>query len=627
MAKPRDLIGLDLSTLDSDEINSLYNDYIGATNPQKNIQGLETLGSIAGGIAAGAAAGTLGAGPVGTVVGGIAGGMAGAFGGELLEDLLEGKDLNYKDATKEAAISAGFDVATLGAGKLVRPVFRLTGSKSLNDNYTKLLNVAKAGQGTKASLAQTQQMLQEGGASLNPRAIEDVGFITKMLNEVAEVGMVSSRYYEKDRKMASDVIKNNILKFSEGGVVTDQLGESLYNVINMGNKATRDYYGKELDKIILNAPSVSNIPTNKIGFRIGDFQTKYTDDTGSILAPQTQEIFEDIRKIIIPENKAIKVNVKTLLNLQKRLNSFVDDAMPGGAKANGTVARELTELSQFIKKGIEDTLEAKVPGVYKDYANLNSTFKDLLEGILPELNAGQFLKAKKGDFDAMGNLFLTQTNISKIDAFMKSIDKSFEALKANKSIDSLPEGLRSPESVKSLIRSSYARNLLGDLTDDKIFNQSTVNKFNSPKLQKQMAVVFQEDWPQFKKVLNAVGDSIKTTKGGILSLALRGRELTAAFGIGAVFGLQSQDPVSGATTALTSAAGILGLPAVLYRISRNPKAVNKLIALQKRGFNSADLTPELIGSSLAKVFAELNSEDRKAIKEEAYNAGNYNLDI
>tara|TARA_B100000131_G_scaffold6410_1_gene6640 strand:- start:61 stop:1932 length:1872 start_codon:yes stop_codon:yes gene_type:complete len=623
MANPRDLLGIDLSTLSDSQINSLYE----SRNQSKSVEGLETLGSITGGIAAGAAAGTLGAGPVGTILGGIAGGMAGAFGGELLEDIIEGKEKSYVGAAEEALISGGFDVATLGAGKLIKPVFRLTGAKALGDKFGQLMGVSEAAQGSKASLAQTQKMLEEGGSSLNPRAIEDVGFMTKLLNEVAEVGMISRRSYEADRKAAANIIKGHIDGFSKGGMTSGDLGESLFYVVNGGRNAASKFYGEELEKIIKKAPSKSIFPTNTIGFRIGDFQNKYMDDTGSILHKETQKIFEEFRNIISPDGKALKVNAQTMLNLQKRLNGYIDDAMPGGANQNSTVVRELTELSQSIKQGIEQTLEKQAPSIYKDYANLNSTFKDLTEGILPEINAMQFRRAKKGDFDALGNLLLTQGNSSKINKFMGSIDKSFDALEKAGAIKTLPKGLRDKKNVKSIIRASFTRNMFGDLTDEKIFNQATVNKFNSPKNQKIMSAIYKEDWPQFKRVLNAVGDSLRSTEGGILSLALRGRELGAIVGVTAIAGGTTQDFGNAGLAAATSATTILGLPAVLYHLSKNPKAVSKLIAFEKRGFKPTEFTPEFITSSLAKVFAELNSEDRKAIKEEAYNAGNYNLDI
>ena len=169
--------------------------------------------------------------------------------------------------------------------------------------------------------------------------------------------------------------------------------------------------------------------------------------------------------------------------------------------------------------------------------------------------------------------------------------------------------------------------MFGDLTDAKAFNQATVNKFNTPKNQRIMEAIYGKDWPQFKRVLNAVGDSLRSTEGGVLSLALRGREITAALGVGTVFGLGTQDPNTGAAAAATTALTVLGLPPVLYRLSKSPRAINRLIAMDKQGFKPNQFTPEFVMSSIAKIFSELDETNKKAIKEEAYNAGNYSINI
>jgi len=76
---------------------------------------LGLAGSFAG-IAAGAPLG-----PVGMVVGGILGGASGSAGGSLVSNVFEGEELDFADATNEFLMSAGFDVATLGLGKVLKP--------------------------------------------------------------------------------------------------------------------------------------------------------------------------------------------------------------------------------------------------------------------------------------------------------------------------------------------------------------------------------------------------------------------------------------------------------------------------------------------------------------------------
>ena len=73
-----------------------------------------------GGSLGGAVVGTLLGGPVGTVVGGIAGGALGSGAGSITSDVLEDVPIVYADALKEAAISAGIDIVTLGVGSKIK---------------------------------------------------------------------------------------------------------------------------------------------------------------------------------------------------------------------------------------------------------------------------------------------------------------------------------------------------------------------------------------------------------------------------------------------------------------------------------------------------------------------------
>jgi hypothetical protein len=160
--------------------------------------------------------------------------------------------------------------------------------------------------------------------------------------------------------------------------------------------------------------------------------------------------------------------------------------------------------------------------------------------------------------------------------------------------------------------------------EDVIFNQSTINKFNRPDAQKRMAAVLGEDFPEFKKLINAVGDSLQSTPMGAFALALRSREIQGLLVAGpAAFSGLTGDLDSAQQTAAVSAAGVLGLPVVLYKLSKNPAAVRRLISLEKTAKEKPDVTPEFIVSSLSKVFSALNEDDRKSIKEELYNANYY----
>jgi len=625
-----DILSRDLSSLTDEEFSSYYKSTTGrdAFQPTPVSRGdtdnLEIWGSVLGGVGAGALAGTMGAGPVGTVIGGIAGGMLGAFSGELLEDVIDGKDLDYSDAVTEAAISGGFDVATLGVGKLVKPVFRLSGIGALNNQFSKLLNSAKPVQGSRGSLAQTQELLAEGGGSLNPRAIEEVGRMRALFNEIAEIGMFSRGAYAADRKKAENIIKSHIDDFGRGGQSVDDVGQQMFNLIESGRKAADVFYGAELAKIITKASSARNISTRPVADAILKLERKYETNLGSELTTPVLKELKAFRNNILVKGKPVNVDVRTMLGLQRQLNRAVDDAMPGGAMANSTDARQLAEASSAIKVGIENAVKKVDPKVYADYKQLNSTYKTMKDAISPKLNAGLIRRASNDDFQALGAMLLNQNNNSKIKMFMRSIDASYGALKASGELKGLPKNINSAKKAKDALRASYARNMFGETP---VFDQSTINQFNKSENQKKMSLIFGKDWPQFKKVLNAVGDSLRTTEGGVLSLALRGRELTAIGVAAGAGGLAGGDVSSGAQAGLVTAAAILGMPSVLYKLSKSPTAVNRLIAFEKKGFKASEYTPEVVLSTLAKIFNPLRDDEKEAIKREAYNAGYYNIKL
>jgi len=75
-----------------------------------------------GGAATGAALG-IPFGPVGIATGALIGGAIGSGSGSLISNELAGEELDYAEAAEEALISAGFDILTLGLGRIFKPAY------------------------------------------------------------------------------------------------------------------------------------------------------------------------------------------------------------------------------------------------------------------------------------------------------------------------------------------------------------------------------------------------------------------------------------------------------------------------------------------------------------------------
>lgn len=102
-------------------------------------------------------------GPPGMFVGGAIGGAAGTFAGSLISDDLSGEDREYAQALEEAAISMGFDVATLGLGKAIKPAWVATKRKlgfTPQEAAEQLAQELGGEAGTTASLKASQSTLR-----------------------------------------------------------------------------------------------------------------------------------------------------------------------------------------------------------------------------------------------------------------------------------------------------------------------------------------------------------------------------------------------------------------------------------------------------------------------------------
>ena len=119
-------------------------------------------------------------GPPGMFVGGAIGGALGTSAGSLISDELTGEDLDYAKALEEAAISMGFDIATLGLGRAIRPAWIAAKKKmgfTPQEAAEQLVQELGGEAGTVASLKASQEILEGGGATLTPSQVGAEGVV------------------------------------------------------------------------------------------------------------------------------------------------------------------------------------------------------------------------------------------------------------------------------------------------------------------------------------------------------------------------------------------------------------------------------------------------------------------
>ena len=573
------------------------------------------VGTGLGGALAGAAAGTAILPGVGTVVGGILGGAAGTFGGEVAEDVIAGGNVDLDRATESAATGAVFDVATLGLGKVIRPL-----AKSLGIMPADILNKVMPTKsqafdvGSKESLQQTEQLLASQGGGLSAVQAGATG-VRKVAEQIGDEGILSGARSAKRVQRNAEILKDEMQRQIDGvdpsfAQSIDDVGKHVFDVINAGRNATMDIFDKGLGEIAKDhgGKSIINKPMRDA---IEAFEQKFATDFGTKLSKETLAEIKDIKTMF----QSPKMSVQSLIDAQQIINRLIREAGDiSGNKFNSTVEFQLSQLNKDIGNAIEKTLKTRGRGgaagqgeVGIKYAALNKMYGDAMNGLLPKLNESVIKGAKAGDYDRIGKLLVKPSSASKVSEMMSSIDKAFAQMQK---AGTTPPGVKTAKDAKRVIRQSYLAEFFKDVADESdIYNLANKAKlFSGPAKSevKKIKTIMGEDFPQFKALVNAISESKPGANTGIFGLALRSREA----GIVTTGGLAAG---AGALSGIAGAAAVFAIPEVLGRVATNRKAVARLLDLDKQIKKNPNIKPELVASAIAKVFDELSETDRESL--------------
>ena len=571
-----------------------------------------------GGSLAGAAAG-IPFGPVGMLVGGIAGGALGSGSGSLLSDYFQGEELDYAEAVQEAAISAGFDLATLGLGKALSPAF-IAGRKALGftakETAEDIIKIAQQGAeaGSQQSLQASQQILTEGGATLLPYQTGSASGFDVFKQRLGEVGILSSNIMEENAKRVNEIVNDSlneiINRYGTGLTDTSSLGESMYQVLQAGKASMQQIYSTGLTEIQQQL-STKTVPTGILKSSVNNFLKSNQREFGSMLDKDALKVIDDLVKSIeeVPNLKA-----SSLLDLEKKVSKEISkfgDLNSG--VYNSAAERDLAILSSEIREAVSNTLKTVDPTAAAKYSSIKKEYAEGLSGILPEINANFVKRATKENYESLGKMLISNGNLDNTRKFLSSIDKSY-ALAAKAGTEGLP--FKSAKEAKGAIREAYLKNTFPNLGDEFSIDKyrTFVNRFGKPSESRKLKTILGEDYNTVKQLANLMKEASDKPSSNIGELVLRNKEYTALFGLGAA---ATGGAVAGAVGGGIAAGAVLFTPVILAKMATNPKAVNKLLAFNKRKFKDADAAV-LAGTNLIGDFIRTLSEEEQAeIKESA----------
>ena len=579
-----------------------------------------------GGALAGAAVGTAILPVVGTAVGGILGGMAGSFGGSLVSNELQGEELDYADAVQEAAISLGFDVATLGLGKVLKPAF-IGAKKALGYSPKEVAEelVAQASKegtvtGSRESLQASQAILQEKGASLTKYQTGQASAIDVFAEKIANMGMLSSGEVASNAAKANAATQSaltdivNKVEFGVGNAPAD-MGEAMYDILNVGKKALSKTYGAGIDELTasLSKKMVNTTPVKAALEKfLKDNSVKATGKNGSAqistLDPSTVAFIERQMKEMLEYST---IPAEALLKFDKKMAGEIREIGEFGSTVyNTTQSRQLGQMQEAVQSSFLTALRNTDTEAAVAYAGLKKAYSEGMGGLLPEINKGFVNKAGKGDFDALGGLLVSNANTSRTVAFMRSIDEAYAQIGKGST-----EGLafKSAGDAKQAVKQAYLSNLLPKLSspDFSIAEYADLAKrFNTPSQASKLKAITGEDYGRVKQLLNLMSEASKKPDSSLGSLLLRGKEYAAIGAVGAL----ATGAVAGIGGSLVTGAAVLATPVILAKLASRPKSVNKLLAFQKTTFKSEALKEKAALFIVSDLMQSLSTREQEEVR-------------
>ncbi len=589
-----------------------------------------------GGSLAGAAAG-IPLGPAGMVAGGIIGGSVGTGAGSLTSDVLEGKELDFQSAVKEALISAGFDVATLTLGKYLKGPY-LAAKAALGYGPKEVAEeIIKEGleTGSAESLKATQKILEESGSSLTRYQTGQASSLAVFAEKIGDAGLLSGKEATGNVKKVNEAAQSALNDIANAvdlrtGASPSDLGGAMFDILSAGRSALSDSYGDGLDSIM---SQVKNRTVNTAGIKkqlesyLKQNTIKTSDVVDGKVVTKDKILLDDatiayIEKELAGTLEYGNMSAQALIRLDKMMSAQMRQFGTKGTQNYNSVADgELIALQGILKDSFINTLKQADPKMAKEYALLKTSYKEGLSGLLPMLNKNTIMRAEIGDYKALGAMLTTQSNSDKIQGFMKSIDEAYKEIGKR---EGLPSEIAygTAKEAKQVIKQSFLRNLIPDVSSPD-FDISRYNslaaQFSKPDADKRLKVIMGEDYARTKQIFNLFSEASKRPEGNFGTLFLRGKEFQALQGLSSSVGAGAGVAITGGALgamvgAFVAPSIVLATPIFLSKAASNPKAVNKLLAFEKMTFKSPEAMEKFASFIVSDTMDALSEEEQAEMR-------------
>jgi len=557
----------------------------------------------------------------------IGGGAVGTFSGSLASDALTGEDLQYVEAVEKAAVGIGLDIATLGAAWAIKGGYAMA-KKALGhtpeETAELILKQAREGMeaGSRESLQASQNILTGRNASFSRSQTGQANALEIISEKLGASGMVSQKTTLDEvaqvnmavRDALDDVINKVPMR---GEASPREVGEAMYDTINAGRLALSDAYGESLgviketlsNKVVNTTPikkklsaylNANRVETSGVRTVESKSKTPYS----YLVKPKTEVISKSESSLDLATTKFINEKMTGLLQLpnMKATDVLEVDRMLsaeirkfGDVNSdlyNTTAQRELGDVVDILKDSFINTIKQADTKAAADYAVLKTNYKNSRENLLPTINKNVIKRAVDNDYEALGNMLISQSNTSKVREFMKSIDESYKQLGR---LEGLPSDIpyATAAEAKEIIKQGYLKTVFDNVnldTFDISKYRGLAAKYNRPANADMLRTITGSDYPRVKQLMNLMSEASKNPDGNFGTLFLRSKEYSAVQGAvqGLVYGTAGAAGMAagGVLGSVVGLAAVLTAPVFLAKAAFNPKVVNKMLAFDKAVFKT-----------------------------------------
>jgi hypothetical protein len=603
------------------------------------LENLDIPAGLAGAYAGGKLAAMTTLNPYAILAGSVIGGATATFGAEVGEDVLQGKEVDYNNATKEALISLGIDTGLFVGGKGAAVLGRLIKKNlplgiSPDETAREFLNQAPVGEavaGSEESIRASQKILSEQGATLTPYQATGGRELTQ---RIADTGILSQGVGRRNYDRVNEVVQESFDELLAGvgreGIQPSVLGQELFSVVDQGRTAAFSIYEQGMDEVISRVGK-SRVNTGQFkrqverfieaGQRAGKKQgfTMLDDDTLSF----ARGVIEDLSRMK-------NMSASTLIDYEKKLMRDMRKFSDLNSNSyNNEASRELAEMSEMIRMAVQRELKRLDPTAAAEYAAVKKAYGQTIEGILPTNIKGLVENAKAGQYAALGQLAASSGSLDNLNSMIKSLRTSHATIR--KAGGTPPTSL---DEAMAKLQEGYLKQLMPELgsgTFDIQKFKKLAARFERGKDSEKLKILFGDKAPRVRQLFNLMSEASQFPSSNIGELMLRTKEYSAG---GAVLGLGgSLLTTAGGTVGGSAATGVIGgaailtLPIFLAKAAYKPANVNRLIAFQNKEFKNNNAMLVAAGNVVADIMTSLSEEDQAEVRNYIRRQNEVNRDV